>query len=344
MKAIRFLLILLLFTASFPVVAQEQHKHNFYNTLFGDGEDSFVCYNRVHRNFYAAIFFTVAGLAVVGFSRYRVKKKAAVELSRKNAIIEEKNKDITDSIRYAKRIQAAILPPSPMVRSCFPDHFILYRPKDIVSGDFYWVAGHAGKVMIAAVDCTGHGVPGAFLSIIGHSALNKAVKQEGLTRPSDILEALNREVTLTLRQDGNAELKDGMDIALCAYDAAAGTLQFAGAFNPLFVVRNGALEEIKGNRNPVGSTVKGETPIFTNHELKVSKGDVFYLFSDGYSDQFGGKDGKKFKISRMKELLVEVHNKPLDAQQALIERALEDWRGNLEQVDDVLVIGVRISE
>jgi serine phosphatase RsbU (regulator of sigma subunit) len=339
MKKLPVIIILLLL--SLRCFSQETHEHNFYNELFGDGEDSFVCYNRVHRNFYVSIFGAVACLAVVGFSRYRIKKRAAVELERKNAVIEEKNKDITDSIRYAKRIQSAILPPEGHIENIFPDHFILYEPKDIVSGDFYWAGMRGGKAMIAAVDCTGHGVPGAFLSIIGHNGLNKAVNQEGLTKPSEILDALNREVTATLRQGNNAELKDGMDIAFCTYDKINGTLQFAGAFNSLYVMRNGALEEVKADRWAVGSMEK-TAGSFTNHEVIISRGDVFYLFSDGYGDQFGGKDGKKFKMSRMKELLVSIHQKPMKEQQSIIERTLEEWRGNLEQVDDVLVIGVRV--
>jgi serine phosphatase RsbU (regulator of sigma subunit) len=350
-KSILLVIILLFVNISFVPAQDTAHEHNFYNELFGDGDDEFVCYNRVHRNFYMGIFFSVAGLAVVGFSRYRIKKKAAAELTRKNMIIEEKNKDITDSINYAKRIQSAILPPTETIAQHFPEHFILYRPKDIVSGDFYWTAARDGKMMIAAVDCTGHGVPGAFLSIVGYTALNKAVNEKGLTKPSDILEELNREVVSILRQDGNPELKDGMDIALCTYDPSTSILQYAGAFNPLWlfksddsspVPRPPSLEEIKADRQPVGSTVKGTNVKFTTHEVKMSKGDVFYMFSDGYADQFGGKEGKKFKVSRMKELLLSLQGKPMSEQKRMAEQALEQWKGNFEQIDDVLVIGVRI--
>ena len=323
--------------------AQEQaHEHNLFNELFGDGEGQFVCYNRVHRNFYMAIFFSVAGLAVVGFSRYHIKKKAAHELEKKNAIIAEKNKDIMDSINYAKRIQSAILPVDDIVTNLFPDHFIVYKPKDIVSGDFYWVSKKNNKTLIAAVDCTGHGVPGALLSMIGHNALNKAVNQDGLTDPSAILSAVHREVVSTLGQDGRTDLKDGMDIALCAYDNDQRILEFAGAFNPVFIMRTSSeLQEIKGDRHAIASAVAGEKG-FTKHVVQLNEGDMFYLLSDGFSDQFGGKDGKKFKVSRIKELFANIHKKPAPEQKAIIERTIEEWRGNLEQIDDVMVIGVRV--
>ena len=342
-RSISALLVLFLVLITLSAPAQEaEHEHNLYNELFGDGEGQFVCYNRVHRNFYLVIFFSVAGLAVVGFSRYHIKKKAARELEKKNAIIAEKNKDILDSINYAKRIQSAILPGKDVVEKLFPDHFILFKPKDIVSGDFYWVSGNGNKSMIAAVDCTGHGVPGALLSMIGHNALNKTVNQEGLTKPDKVLSAIHREVISTLGQDGRTDLKDGMDIALCTYHNDSGLLECAGAFNSVLIVRkDSTLEEIKGDRHAIASAVASEKG-FTLNSIQLQKGDVFYLLSDGFSDQFGGKDGKKFKISRIKELLLQIHNKPVSEQHRIIETTIEEWRGDLEQIDDVMVIGVRV--
>lgn len=337
------MLLAFLLMISFVSRAQDTgHEHNLFNELFGDSEGQFVCYNRVHRNFYLAIFFSVAGLAVVGFSRYHIKKKSARELEKKNTIIAEKNKDILDSINYAKRIQSAILPADNIVSGLLPDNFIVYKPKDIVSGDFYWVSQSDHKVMIAAVDCTGHGVPGALLSMIGHNALNKAVNQDGLTRPDEILTSMHHEVVATLGQDGRTDLKDGMDIALCTYHQKLGTLEFAGAFNPVFIVRkDGSLQEIKGDRYAIASAGAGEKG-FTHHTVQLEKDDVFYLLSDGFSDQFGGKDGKKFKVSRIKELLASIHYKPMQEQREVIERTIEEWRGNLEQIDDIMVIGVRV--
>lgn len=342
-RPLQTLLLASLLILSFDLKAQEVgHEHNLFNELFGDGEGQFVCYNRVHRNFYLAIFFSVAGLAVVGFSRYHIKKKAARELEKKNNIIAEKNKDILDSINYAKRIQSAILPANDLVEKLLPDHFVLYKPKDIVSGDFYWIGENGSKVLIAAVDCTGHGVPGALLSMIGHNALNKVVNQDGLTKPAEILAAMHREVVATLGQDGRTDLKDGMDVSLCAYHKATGMLEFAGAYNPVFIVRkNNSLEELKGDRHAIASAGAAEKG-FTNHQVQLEKGDAFYLLSDGLSDQFGGKDGKKFKVSRFKGLLTSVHGHPMSEQRRVIERAIEEWRGSLEQIDDIMVIGVRI--
>ena len=338
---ILLLAVLLVFPADLK--AQDPgHEHNLFNELFGDGEGQFVCYNRVHRNFYLAIFFSVAGLAVVGFSRYHIKKKAARELEKKNTIIAEKNKDILDSINYAKRIQSAILPADEVVGKLLSDHFIVYQPKDIVSGDFYWVGENGSKIMLAAVDCTGHGVPGALLSMIGHNALNKTVNQQGRTKPDEILAAIHREVVSTLGQDGRTDLKDGMDIAFCTYHKDSGMLEFAGAFNPVFIVRkNSILEEIKGDRHAIASAAASAKG-FTLHSVQLEKGDMFYLLSDGFSDQFGGKDGKKFKVSRIKELLISVHDQPMNEQRKVIERTIEEWRGSLEQIDDIMVIGVGV--
>jgi ligand-binding sensor domain-containing protein/serine phosphatase RsbU (regulator of sigma subunit) len=253
----------------------------------------------------------------------------------------QKNKDITDSIRYAKRIQFAILPP----QLPFPETFILFKPKDIVSGDFYWLDVVGDLEFLAAVDCTGHGVPGAFMSIIGYNSLNKIVKENKIYKPSDILDRLNYEVISTLQRtdsEGGA-IQDGMDMSLICYNKKTRLLQFAGAFNPLWLIRNGELEEIKADRFPIGRSKLEAEKKFTNNEIKMQKGDAIYFFSDGYADQFGGESGKKFKSKPMKDMVLTLQDYPMSKQKQMLERALETWRGEIEQVDDVLVIGRKFS-
>jgi serine phosphatase RsbU (regulator of sigma subunit) len=253
----------------------------------------------------------------------------------------QKNKDITDSIRYAKRIQFAILPPV----LPFDDTFILFKPKDIVSGDFYWLMVTGDLEFLAAVDCTGHGVPGAFMSIIGYNSLNKIVKEHKIYKPSDILDRLNYEVIDNLQRtdsEGGA-IQDGMDMSLICYNKKTKLLQFAGAFNPLWMVRDGVLEEIKADRFPIGRAKLETEKKFTNIEIQIQKGDTFYFFSDGYADQFGGDSGKKFKSKPMKELVLALQEFPMNKQRDVLEGALETWRGDIEQVDDILVIGRRFS-
>lgn len=310
-------------------------------------------------------------LALVSLNAYRQKRKdnkllefQNKEISLQKLIIETKNKDITDSIVYAKRIQQAILPPDSSLSNAFPEHFILFKPKDIVSGDFYWYTEFNPKDsennplrFIAAVDCTGHGVPGAFMSIIGHTALNQAVNESGITTPSEILEEVNKILSETLRSNlQESEVKDGMDIALCCFDLKNMIIQYSGAYNPLWVIKskNGSysvsadiiledITEIKADKHPIGSFVDGEEfKKFTNHEIKLQKGDTVYIFSDGYSDQFGGPNGKKFKPKQFKETLLQIQDKPMKEQKVILEKNIEQWRGSLEQIDDILVIGVRV--
>lgn len=251
--------------------------------------------------------------------------------------LSQKNKDITDSIRYAKRIQFAILPSE----LPFGDTFILFKPKDIVSGDFYWLNVIGDLEFLAAVDCTGHGVPGAFMSIIGYNSLNKIVKENKIYKPSDILDNLNYEVTTTLQRQDSAggAIQDGMDLCLICYNRKTNILQFAGAFNPLWLVRNGELKEYGGDRFPIGRSRLDTEKKFTNNEIQIQKGDTIYFFSDGFADQFGGETGKKFKSKPMKELVLALQDIPMDKQRDVLEGTLEAWRGEIEQVDDVLVIG-----
>jgi len=255
-------------------------------------------------------------------------------------IIKEKNKDITDSIKYAKRIQEAILPPDKLVQQYLPESFILYKPKDIVSGDFYWIEKAGDKILFAAVDCTGHGVPGAFVSIVGHNGLSRAINEFKITQPSLILDKLNEIVGETFRQEDNKEVKDGMDIALCSIDFKNQTLEYAGAMNSLYIISNNELKEINADKQPIGAFDNRKN--FTNHSIKLKSGDHIYIFSDGYSDQFGGPKGKKFLYKRFQELLLSIHAKPMKEQKEILDKTIMDWKGNYEQLDDILVIGVKI--
>ncbi|MCF8378848.1 MAG: SpoIIE family protein phosphatase [Bacteroidales bacterium] len=268
----------------------------------------------------------------------KVRERTAEVVAQKEELA-EKNKDITDSIRYAKRIQVAILPP----KIPFDDTFVLFKPKDIVSGDFYWFEVVGDREFMAAVDCTGHGVPGAFMSIIGTNLLNKIVKERGIYKPSEIIDTLNEEVIHNLKSgDEGSKVYDGMDLALVCYNRRTGQLEYAGAYNPLLIVRNNDIEEIKADRFGVGRSSRvEEARKFTNNEVQINKGETIYIFSDGFADQFGGDTGKKFKSKPMKELFLAVYEKPLDVQQEILEKTLEAWRGNIEQVDDVLIIGRR---
>lgn len=260
--------------------------------------------------------------------------------SRQKMIIEEKNKDITDSINYAKRIQDALLPQREIKYRLFPDAFVLFRPKDVVSGDFYWFAEKNGKRLIAAVDCTGHGVPGAFMSMIGNTFLNEVVDHQGITSPDLVLNELREMTVKSLKQTGG-ESKDGMDLALLCFDDAAGTVEFAGANNPLWHFGSGGFSEIKPDKQPIGYAPGNSAP-FTRHSMPARKGDVFYIFSDGFADQFGGPKGKKFKYKQLREKLEELHTLPMKEQEDNLTAIFDRWKGPLEQIDDVLVIGIRI--
>ena len=260
------------------------------------------------------------------------------EVVEKSKVIEEKNRDITASIRYAERIQLAMLPPE----DSLSETFVLFLPKDIVSGDFYWMYDNGDYQFLAAVDCTGHGVPGAFMSIIGSNSLTKIVREYGIVRPSAILDQLDIEVTKSLLRRGETVINDGMDLALIAYNKKDRKLEYAGAYNPLIIVRNGELITVKADRFPIGMSQTGRKK-FTNNEVEVMEGDMVYMFSDGYADQFGGNDGKKFKTLNLKRELLEVNNLPVEKQKEHLHNTLIEWMGDHNQVDDVLVIGTRIT-
>jgi sigma-B regulation protein RsbU (phosphoserine phosphatase) len=270
-------------------------------------------------------------------------KERTLKIEKQKEEIEEQKKHIMDSIYYARRIQNAILPSFSLIDTHLKHYFILYLPKDIVSGDFYWVNETDGLFMISAVDCTGHGVPGAFMSIVGFNQLNHAVNVKKARNAGSILDELNQGVVSTLNEGkSDASIKDGMDMALCVFDFAAKRVEFAGANNPLLLIRNNEVIKFKGDRFPIGA-FEGDNPQkFKNSDIDLQEGDCLYLSSDGYADQFGGPDNKKFMFRKFEELLLEIHNQPMEAQKESLHKELYKWMGVNDQVDDILVIGIRI--
>jgi serine phosphatase RsbU (regulator of sigma subunit)/Tfp pilus assembly protein PilF len=269
------------------------------------------------------------------------EKNRETEFQKK--IIEEKNKDITDSINYAKRIQQAKLPAKEEIYHWFPRSFVLFKPKDIVSGDFYFFRKTDRSLFIAAADCTGHGVPGAFMSLIASEKLEEAITLS--TDTSEILKHVNRGIRNSLHQSlSNESTRDGMDIALCSVDPANLIMKFSGANRPVWIIRNGnsEVEEISATRKAIGGLTEDHQE-FETHELKLQSGDTFYLFSDGYSDTTGGEKGKKLKTKKFKEILLSIQGKDMREQEKYLENFIETWKAGMEQIDDILVIGVRIG-
>ena len=266
-----------------------------------------------------------------------------IEIQEQNKVISEKNKDITDSINYAKRIQEAMLSKAEAKSLNGNNHFILFKPRDIVSGDFYWYTEQKNKLIIAAVDCTGHGVPGSLMSMIGSTLLSKVVNDLEETKPARILELLDVSILDALKQkiDYNAN-NDGMDMAICAIDYEMKTIEYAGAQRPLYFVRNNELISYKPSSFSIGGYLAGAKKVFTSEIIPFQTNDMVYLFSDGYADQFGGSQNKKFMTKNMKQLLAEVSNLDVEIQKQKIEEAFESWKGNNVQIDDVLVIGLKL--
>lgn len=284
------------------------------------------------------IFSSIGGLLIVTifsiflFNRFNVTRK-------QKQIIEEKQKEITDSINFAKRIQTAILPPENYWKTHLPESFVMYQPKDIVSGDFYWLENMNDFILFAAADCTGHGVSGAMVSVVCSNALTRTVKEFGITEPEKILNKVRELVLETFAKSEN-DIKDGMDISLCCLNTRNNELLWSGANNPLWYIRENNLNEIKGDKQPIG---KNDNPKpFTSHSVQLQKQDTIYILTDGYPDQFGGEKNKKFKYKPLKDLLAEIHQKPLEIQEEILEQHFTSWKGNTEQTDDVLIIGVKV--
>jgi serine phosphatase RsbU (regulator of sigma subunit) len=320
-----------------------QYKHEKEQALSAEREKRQKLISRVA----GGGFVLVLLFAFLIFNRLRITRrqkrliegqKQEVEIQK--GLVEEKNKDITDSIRYAENIQQALLPTEQSVQDILPDSFILFQPKDIVSGDFYWMQHHNGLVYLAVCDCTGHGVPGAFMSMIGSSLLDESVVEKGITTPNEIFHEVRMGFINALKQNEEDESqKDGMDAALISWDKK-NTLQAAAALNPVLIIRNGEIRELKPDRQPVGYlTVKQEA--FTHHEVQLEKGDSVYLFTDGYHDQFGGPNHKKFMMRNFKKLLLSIQDKTMNEQKTILEDTMKEWKGDTDQIDDILVMGVR---
>lgn len=276
------------------------------------------------------------------------------EINQQKRLVEHQNKEILDSINYSLRLQRAILPEKEHMDSALRENFVLFKPKDIVSGDFYWIAEKADETLVAAVDCTGHGVPGALVSMVGANSLDRCVGEFGLRKPSAILDKL-KDLVVTTFESTDDEVKDGMDIALVSVEpqllrGKKSKLHYAGANNPLWIIRKGTpapapgedgiIFEIKADKQPIGKFDYGKP--FTNHEVEVEQGDCIYIFTDGYADQFGGPLGKKFRYKTLKNLLLQIYEKPMQEQKKILEEAFDKWKGDLAQIDDVCVIGIRI--
>jgi tetratricopeptide (TPR) repeat protein len=304
-------------------------------------------------------YFLFGGLGIVLlfsiflFNRFRVTQRQKkviedqkLEVENQKELVETKNQEITDSITYAKRIQTAILPPDRIVKQHLKNAFVLYLPKDIVAGDFYWLdvpETDSDTVIFAAADCTGHGVPGAMVSVVCNNALNRAVREFGIIQPAAILDKV-RELVIKTFEESDEQVKDGMDIALCAYNFKTRELQYAGANNALWIVKENSTEltEIKADKQPIGIGGYGDTHPFTNHNIALTKGDTIYIFSDGYADQFGGPRGKKLKQKTLKSILVSGSKSTMEEQKGELQREFNKWKGELEQVDDVCIIGFRV--
>ena len=290
------------------------------------------------------IVFCVVVVAFLLFL-YRImlqRKKVTASLSDAYKQIEIKNKDITDSITYSKKIQEAMLPLDHLKDELFNDVFIYFQPKDIVSGDFYWYAEKNGSRIIAACDCTGHGVPGALMSMIGTNMLNQIINEKGIISPNEVLDTLNREIKKALRQDDQStHSKDGMDVAILRF-VDENTVEYAGAHRPLWIIRNNELIEYKPSKYTIGGMQNEGEKIFVNHRIELQKDDCLYIFTDGVVDQFGGPEGKKFMSKQLRKVLLSIHNHPMTVQRQLLRDAIELWQGDEAQIDDNLVIGIKV--
>lgn len=298
------------------------------------------------------LFFILTGsfilliiFLIVRFREGQLQKTNKIleqKVKERTAEIEAQKEEITSSIEYASRIQMAMLPQEGHFSTFFPDHFIIFKPRDIVSGDFYWIGETDNHIFFTVADCTGHGVPGAFMSTLGISTLNEIITNNVDLQANTVLGFLREKIKTSLHQTGKeGEAADGMDISFCIISKNKKILQYSGAYNPLLIFQGGELKEYKADRMPIG-IYYGEKKTFTNYEINLKKGDVIYIFSDGYADQFGGPDGVKYKSANLKKLLTQNYSRPMSEQKAIFEKELENWKGSAEQVDDITMIGIRI--
>jgi serine phosphatase RsbU (regulator of sigma subunit) len=301
---------------------------------------------QIRQNFLFALALFIALIAILFIRAFYLKRRTADNLAVQNIIIEEQKQEIIDSIEYAKRIQTAILPPPRIVKDFLKDSFILYLPKDIVAGDFYWMEGMDDKVYFAACDCTGHGVPGAMVSVVCNNALNRALNEFGKRLPGEIFDK-TRELVLENFSKSDEEVQDGMDASLAVLDIKSRRLLWAGANNPLWILRKNFsnesvvdLEEIKADKQPIG--IGYDSKPFTTHEIQLNEGDTIYLFTDGFADQFGGKKGRKMTKAKFRDFLLSIFDLPMEEQRIALLNFHDSYRGKEGQVDDICVIGVRV--
>ena len=319
---------------------------------------------KIYKWVFATGFLFMLVFAWFIFKSYQRKKKTNILLTKQKAEIEEQkdeieaqrdfvtkqrdqiaqqNTIITDSIEYARRIQTALFPQERFMNKILNDHFIFMKPKNIVSGDFYWATEKNGKLIITVSDCTGHGVPGAFMSMLGIAFLNEIVNKSKDLKANEILDQLRENIIESLHQEyGVRGSKDGMDMALCIIDKESLEMEYAGAYNPIYIVRKEELVEIKADKMPIGIHAIKVDKGFENKIFKLLSGDMLYLFSDGYVDQFGGKDGMKFKQKAFKDLLIKVSNDDLKNQLKQIDETMKKWQGDHSQLDDMMIMGIRI--
>ena len=298
--------------------------------------------------FFLVLLILLALMVLVFIIRFRERhlqnEKHILEekVTERTAEIEAQKQEITSSIEYASRIQIAMLPVKEILSNTFSDHFVFYKPRDIVSGDFFWLGEDSHHIYFTVADCTGHGVPGAFMSTLGISTLNEIITNKSDLHANTVLNLLRAKIKTSLHQTGKeGEAADGMDISFCILDKSRKLLEYSGAYNPLFLYQGGEIKEYKADRMPIGIYV-GEKDSFTNFEINVSRGDILYLFSDGFADQFGGPDGSKYKKAMLKKFLASVANLPMEEQGALLEKEFEMWRGKGGQIDDITILGIEI--
>ena len=350
-KFMKKVYLIIFLVGSFRIFAQldslkkQPHftKHLTLSDTFFGSEDMYqVCYPKDHRSmFYFIIIFSIVTV-VLGLLVIYIKTNSHKKLKEKNAIIAEQNKDWIDSINYAQRIQQAILPDKACEEIVLKSGFVLYKPKHIVSGDFYFLHKVGDFIFIAVVDCTGHGVPGALLTMLAHNAISKAVVEKELTDPTAILDSMNNDVKIALKQSKDNSLQDSMEVAFVCLNTSTNELLFSGANLSLIYVQNKNLKILNGEKCSVGSVQENITSPPKTNRLQLNKGDCFYLYSDGYADQFGGLKGKKFKYKQLEDLLLFNHTKSSQEQKEVLNTTIEDWKGNLEQVDDITIIGYTI--
>jgi serine phosphatase RsbU (regulator of sigma subunit) len=299
--------------------------------------------------FYSLILIILVYFIVMSQTRNLVKTRRKLKekenlldlVEKQKSELEIRERNITDSLNYAQRIQEALLPSEDYFRKFFTESFIFYKPKDIVSGDFYWIGEKNGRIFIVAADCTGHGVPGALMSMIGLEIIEKTINEDNIEVPSAILAVLNKGLEKTFSREKNIGtiIRDGMDIGLCVIDLKKKKIEYAGAFLPLYLLRDDSLIEIKGDKLIIGMNPSGMS--YENHEIDLMEDDILYLFSDGYADQFGGSENKKFMYRRFRYLLTTIHHFPVNDQKSVLEESIRTWMGSTSQLDDMMVIGFK---